>query len=434
MRRSPVRFRLCICLAVAALTGGHAVSSRAVDGWTSFRGPTDQGLASDADLPVRWSEQDNVVWKTAIRGKAWSSPVIWGDKIWLTNANEEGTRLSVLCVDKKTGRIVTEKVIRTVVAPQYCHPFNSYASPSPVVEPGRLYVSFGAPCTACLDLETGEVLWMRTDFVCNHFRGPGSSPFLFENLLILHFDGSDAQYVVAMDKTTGKTVWQTKRSVDYQDLDPSTGQPAREGDFRKAFSTPIITHVNDQPLLISLGSMAVYGYDPATGEERWRAELIGSHSGSCRPVAGHGLVFVPMGIRGQLWAIRPDGRGDVTDTHVVWKYRRAVPERSSPLLVDDWLFVVTTGGVAACLDARSGRELGMKRLGGNHSASPIYASGRVYFFDEDGKATVIAAAPEFEVLATNQLDDGFMASPAVSGNALYLRTRSHLYRIEEKSD
>ena len=420
------RFATALCLSVAV-----ASSANGQEHWTSYRGPTDQGHSHASHLPIRWSESENVVWKTAIAGKAWSSPVIWGDRIWLTTAPEAGTQLSVVCVDKSSGKIVVRKRLHLVAGPQYCHPFNSYASPSPVIEDGRVYVSFGSPYNACLNSNTGEVVWERTDFVCNHFRGAGSSPFLYKNLFILHFDGSDHQYVVALDKHTGETVWKTDRSVDFQDLDPMTGEPSREGDYRKAFSTPVIADVGGKPVLISLGSMALYGYEPETGEELWRVEAAGSHSGACRPVVGHGLVFSPMGHGAGLWAVRPDGRGVVTDAHVVWKYERAVPKRSSILLVDDLLFMVDDDGVAACVEAKTGKEVWRERLGGNYSASPIYADEKVFFFDQSGRSTVIEAAGQYRVVAVNHLDEGFMASPAVSGNALYLRTKTDLYRIED---
>lgn len=396
--------------------------------WPNFRGPTDRGLV-DAELPLRWSEDENVAWKTPLSGKAWSSPVIEGDRIWLTNATEDGKELSVACIDKNSGKVLIDRLLHRVEKPQFCIPFNSYASPSPVIEDGRVYVSFGSPYTACLDAKTGEVVWQRTDFVCNHFRAPGSSPFLYRDLLILHFDGSDRQYVAAMDKRTGRTVWTTDRSVDFKDLDES-GKPKIDGDFRKAFSTPILVEAAGKPVLVSLGSMALYGYDPETGKELWRAESIGNHSGSARPTSGHGLVFSPMGYTGEIWAIRPDGRGMINETHVVWKYGPAATRRSSPLLVGDLLYSIDVNGVAVCLDAKTGKGLWKERLGGNFSASPIHAAGRVYFFDEKGKTTVIEAGPQYDVLAVNRLDDGFMASPAASGKALFLRTKIALYRVE----
>jgi outer membrane protein assembly factor BamB len=416
----------CGAAAPAALAGAPAEVN-----WPSFRGPTDQGHSDAARLPVRWSERENVVWKTPIAGKAWSSPVVWGDRIWLTSATDDGTQLSVLSVDKASGKIVLEKRVRYVSGPQYCHPFNSYASPSPVVEEGRVYVSFGAPYNACLDAATGAVVWERTDFVCNHFRGAGSSPILYKNLLILHFDGSDRQYVAAMDKRTGKTVWTTARSVDFNDLDPATGKPSIEGDFRKAFSTPIIVDVGGKPVLVSLGSMAMYGYEPDTGKELWRVESIGGHSGSTRPVGDGRMVFTPISYTAGIWAVRPDGRGAVTDSHVAWRYQPAAAKRSSLALVDGRIYSADEKGVVVCLDARKGNELWKARLGGAFSASPVVAAGKLYFFDETGRSTVIEAAGKFQSVAVNKLDDGCMASPAVSGNALFVRTKTHLYRIEE---
>jgi outer membrane protein assembly factor BamB len=430
-RKAPTLFWTSIAAAVCWSAAVHAAGSG--ENWTSYRGPADQGYCGSAALPVRWSEGENVVWKTPLPGKAWSSPVIWDDRIWLTTATEDGTQLSAICVAKGSGKILHTKALRMVAAPQYCHPFNSYASPSPVIEEGRVYVSFGAPYNACLNSTTGEVIWQRTDFVCNHFRGAGSSPLLYKNLLILHFDGSDRQYVAAMDKLTGKTVWKTSRSVDFHDQEAGTDQLKREGDFRKAFSTPVIADVQGQPLLVSLGSMALYGYDPLTGAERWRVEAIGSHSGACRPVLGHGLVFSPMGSGLELWAVRPDGHGVVTDTHVAWKYKRGVARRPSLLLVDDLLFMIDDAGVATCVEAKTGKEVWKERLGGNYSASPIYCGGKVYFFDQDGKATIIKASRQYQVIAVNHLEDGFMASPAASGGALFLRTRSALYRIGDRS-
>jgi outer membrane protein assembly factor BamB len=251
-------------------------------------------------------------------------------------------------------------------------------------------------------------------------------------LLVLNFDGSDRQYVVALDKLTGKTVWKTDRTMDFQDLDHETKRPKRAGEFRKAFSTPLITEAGGKPMLISLGSMALYGYEPDTGKELWRVESVGSHSGSARPVSGHGLVFSPIGYTAGLWAVRPDGHGVVTGSHVVWKYDTVSQKRPSPVLVGPWLFLLDSAGVATCLEAKTGKILWKERLGGNHSASPLYANGKIYCFDESGRGTVIEASSTYRVFAVNRLDDGLMASPAVSGDALYLRTKKALYRLENR--
>ena len=398
--------------------------------WPQFRGPDGNGVSPSTGLPVTWSETQNVRWKTSIHGRAWSSPVVLGRQVWLTTATPDGKQLFALAIDKDTGKVVHDLKLFDVATPQFAHAFNTYASPTPVIEAGRVYVTFGSPGTAAIDTTTGTVLWERRDLECNHFRGAGSSPILFGNLLLMHFDGSDVQYVVALDKRTGKTVWKTNRSVDFADLDPN-GKPKADGDFRKAFATPQIVMTGNTPVLVSIGSMATYGYDPLTGKELWRIEEKGNFSGSTRPVVGHGLVFYPTGFNtGQIFAIRPDGSGTVTNTHVVWKFGRGAPNKPSLLLLGDLLFMINDGGIVTCLEAGTGREVWRSRLTDSYSASPVAADGRVYFFSEDGKATVIEAGRAFKVLAENSLDDGFMASPAIDGQALYLRTRTHLYRIE----
>ena len=406
-----------------------SVAALSATDWTQFRGPDGTGVVGQGGLPLTWSETENVRWKSAIHGRAWSSPVVLGDRVWLTTATEDGRQLYVVAVDLESGRIVLDQKLFDVERPQEIHRFNSYASPTPVAEPGRVCVTFGSPGTACLDPADGRVLWTRRDLECNHYRGAGSSPIIVGDLLVLHFDGSDQQYVVALDKHSGRTVWKRERSIDFRDLGPD-GKPEAEGDLRKAFSTPHVVTAGGRPVLVSMGAKATYGYDPETGAELWRVEERTSHSASTRPVAGHGLVYLPTGFpRGQLLAVRPDGRGDVTDSHVVWRLARGVPNKPSVLLVGDLIFMINDAGIASAVDAKTGEVVWTARAGGTYSASPIAAGDRVYLFSEDGKTTVIAAAREFRVLAENQLEDGFMASPAVAGESLILRTRTHLYRI-----
>ena len=401
------------------------------ENWAQFRGAGSQGRSDSRRLPVQFGEQQNVRWKTAIHDRAWSSPVVWGKQIWLTTATKQGTDLYAMCIDRESGQVLQDLKLFLVPNPQYAHPFNTYASPTPVIEEGRIYVTFGSPGTACLDTASGKVLWSRTDLVCNHFRGAGSSPILFENLLIMHFDGSDLQYVIALDKNTGKTAWKTDRSVDFKDLTPE-GKPQTDGDFRKAFSTPVIANVGGRPVMISLGSKACYAYDPRMGKELWRVEYRECHSGSPTPVLGDGVVYVCMGLaRGELWAMRiaPE---IAPGARILWKVTRNVPTRSSPILVDGLLYMVDDGGIASCIDPASGGEVWHGRLKGAHSASPIYADGKLYFFGEGGHVAVIQPGRQFRQLAENRLDDGFMASAAVAGNALFLRTRTNLYRIENE--
>lgn len=402
----------------------------AAENWPTFRGPSGDGHSDATGLPVQFGEGSHVKWKTPIHGKAWSSPVIWGSQVWVTTATEDGTDLGVVCVDKETGKILRDDSLFRVATPQFCHKFNSYASPTPAIEEGRIYVTFGSPGTACLDTKTGKKLWERTDFVCNHYRGAGSSPIIWENLLIVNFDGSDHQFIVALDKATGKTVWETKRSTDYGDLAPD-GTVKNEGDYRKAFATCHVYMQDGKPILLSSGAKAHYAYDPRTGKEIWRIDEPESHSAATRPVVGDGVVYIPAGFgKAGLLAIKLGGHGVLSANDVAWRMKKAAPNKPSVTLVNGLLFTVNDGGIATCLDAKTGDVVWSERLGGNFSASPIYAEGRLYAGNEEGKFYVFEAGRQFKVLAENQFPDGFMASPAVSGKALYLRTKTALYRIE----
>ncbi len=410
----------------------HTLVAQADPGWPQFRGPQGTGHSDARDLPLNWSEAQNIAWKTPIHGRGWSSPVIYGNQVWITTSTEDGRQLFAVCLDRQTGRIIRDLKLFDVAQPQYSHPFNSYASPTPVIERGRVYVTFGSAGTACIDTTTFRVLWERRDIECNHFRGAGSSPILFRDLLVMHFDGSDHQFVIALNKQTGKTVWLTKRSIDFQDLD-AKGKPAADGDLRKAFSTPHVEMLNGRLELISLGAKATYGYNPLTGQELWRVEERGQHSSSTRPVIGHGMIFYPTGFSaGQLFAVRIGGNGLITDTHVAWRFKRSVSNKPSILLIDDLVYMIGDAGIATCLEAKTGVTVWQKRIVGEYSGSPVFADGRIWFFSEDGKTTVIRAGRQFELLAENQLDDGFLASPAIAGKAFFLRTRTHLYRIEKR--
>jgi outer membrane protein assembly factor BamB len=320
---------------------------------------------------------------------------------------------------------------------------NSYATPSAVVEPGRVYVHYGSPGTACLDAATHKVIWKRDDLKCRHYRGASSSPVIFGDLLILTFDGADLQYHVALDESTGKTVWLTKRSVAWND-ENTNNKMAKDGDWRKAHSTPLIVDWQGQPLMFSAGAKAAYGYDPRTGAELWRVEHA-AYSTAPRPVFrdGHFVFVTGFSAGAQMWSVKAGGTGVVTDTHVDWKVDAPVPKYSSPIVVDDLLYVAMDDAFIACVEAATGKTIWKERVGGRFRACPIYADGRLYFFSLEGATTVIRPARTFEVLATNQLagnapqDDsrrgpGFMASPAVVGKAFIVRTRHHLYRIESE--
>lgn len=400
----------CICLPVAA------------DNWNQFRGPRGDGDAGVADLPIHWSEEENVVWKRAIRGRAWSSPVIWGEDIWMTSATEDGSELYAICVDAASGEVKHDLTVFEIASPMFCYPYNSYASPTPVVEQGRLYVHYGSAGTACLDTETGATIWQRQDLPCDHHRGPGSSPIVDEDRLYANFDGYDVQYVVALDKRTGDTVWKTDRDIDYGSDD---------GDRKKAYATPTLISFAGRRQLISPAAVATIAYDPADGSELWKV-YHGGFNAAARPLFHRDSVIINLEGGLRLLAVRPDGVGNVTDTHIQWVCRKATPTRPSQLVIGERLFMTNDKGIVSCVSMDDGKPIWTHRVGGAHSASPIHAAGRIYFFDEEGTSHVIAADPEkFELLATNQLNDGCMASPAVVDNALIVRTKTHLYRIEQ---
>jgi len=409
-----------VCLLLA--TGRHSL---AVDEWPGFRGPAGDGHADSGRLPVHWGESQNVTWRVAIHGKGWSSPVVAGSDVWVTTATEDGTELAVLCVDLNSGEIRIDRKVFDVVDPTDITAYNTFASPTPFVANGRLYASWGSAGLACLETESGEILWTRRDLPCNHYRGAGSSPIVHDGKLFLHYDGYDYQYVVALDIATGETIWRTDRPHDFG---------TDNGDIKKAFGTPLVITVDGGKQLISPTSKGAFAYDPETGDEIWRITYTG-FSTAARPLYAHGLVYLSAGFpRSEIIAVRPDGHGDVTETHVVWSEKKLMPSKPSPLLVGELMFVINDdGGVATCLDALTGEQIWQERVGGNYSASPLYAEGRVYFFCEDGRTTVVRAAREFEVLAENQLGEGVMASPAVVGDSLLLRDATHLYRLDNAS-
>jgi outer membrane protein assembly factor BamB len=394
----------------------------AADNWPQFRGPNGTGLSDSTGLPIKWGEKSNVVWKTAIHDKGWSSPVVWGKQVWLTTAKADGTKMYAVCVDRDSGRVVHDVEVFDVPRPAFCHPFNSYASPTPVLSEGRVYVHFGTYGTACLDTKTGRKLWERRDLPCDHWRGPGSSPILWNGLLFVHFDGYDRQYVVCLKASDGTTVWKKDRSLDYR---------TKDGDLKKAYATPSIIMVNGQAQLVSPAAAGTVAYDPRTGEELWKVHHGGMNAAS-PPLLAHGLVILTTGANPsplKMLAVRPDGKGDVTATHVAWKCSKAVPTRPAPLVVGDLLYMVDDNGLASCLEARTGKPVWAARLGGGTTASPVYADGHLYFFDQAGKGHVLKTGRTAQVVAVNTLDDGCMASPAVAGKALFVRTKTHLYRI-----
>ena len=399
--------------------GGRPLSAQT--NWPEFRGPAGNGHATAQHLPTKFNETDNVRWKTALSGRAWSSPVIWGNQLWVTTATVDGSTMSAVGLDKQTGEILHEVRVFDVANPREIHFTNTYASGTPVIEEDRLYVHFGSYGTACLHTDSGQILWQRQDLPCHHWRGPGSSPILDGDKLIFHLDGYDYQYAIAVNKRTGETIWRTPRSHDYH---------SDNGDHKKAYGTPLVITAGGRRQLISPTAKGTVSLDPKTGEELW---FVGweQHSTACRPVFENGLVFLTSGFpKAERFSVDPTGTGDVTKTHVVWHSRRGIPSKPSPLWVDGLLYLVHDSGILHCMDASNGDTVWQKRLGGSFSSSPLSADGKIYLLSREGAAIVIAPGREYRELAVNQFNSGFEAAAAVSDNALFLRTTTHLYRIE----
>jgi outer membrane protein assembly factor BamB len=385
----------------------------AAQDWPEFRGPTGQGHSTERGLPLEWSESRNVLWKTPVPGSGWSSPVVAGGRVWLTSAVEDdGISLRALAFDIQTGReVVNVEVFRLRSSP-LLNAKNTRASPTPIVEGDRVYVHFGTDGTAALTT-AGAIVWTaRFAYASQH--GNGGSPIVYGDLLIFSCDGSDDAFVVALDKRTGKVRWRTGRR-----------QP-----FDQAYSTPLVIRIGDRDQVVSVGAYRAGAYDPNTGREIWRVSYADGFSNVPRPVFGHGLVYLATGFQEpSLLAVRADGRGDVTRTHVAWTVRRSAPLTPSPLLVGGEIYLVNDVGIASCLDAKTGEPHWRQRLNGNYSASPVFADGRIYFLSEEGVATVIEPGTTFRVVATNTLDGATLASMAVSDGSILIRSDRHLYRL-----
>ena len=441
------RPRLCalalgVIVALPAMASSDALSpasslqpSASANDWCQFRGPTGDGISRAVNVPVTWSTDHNVKWKSAVPGVGRSSPVLLGQRVWLTTALVSNVRtfaagpdrmqqaervlIGVVCLERATGKQLYFKELFSVDDPPAVNLLNSYATPTPVVEPGRLYCDFGTFGTACLDSDSGEVLWKR-QLPLEHFQGPGSSPALYQNLLILVRDGGDQQYITGLDKATGKTVWKSDR--------PPLSTPVPM--FRKSFSTPLVFEAAGRMQMVVPGAQWFVSYEPATGDEIWRVDNGKGETVAPRPVYGAGLVYVSTGVYGgkpQLWAIRVDGQGDVTKSHVAWKLPNSIGFMASPLLLGRELYLLSDETFMTCVDALSGEIVAKVRAGGNYAASPVCAEGRIYCFSREGKTVVFQADRSLPVLAENQLDGPVFASPAIVNSAIYLRTDSYLY-------
>jgi outer membrane protein assembly factor BamB len=395
--------------------------TRAED-WPEYRGPGGQGLYGGKGLPVEWGTSTNVAWKKAIAGKGWSSPIVQDGRVYLTTAlpgKGKDQSLRALALDAKTGdvRWDTEVFQQDGKKAPGIHSKNSHASPSPLTDGRRLYVHFGHQGTACLDLD-GKIVWRNAELRYAPVHGNGGSPILVDDRLIFAIDGGDQQCMVALERDTGKLAWKTDRRC-----------PAGK---KFSFGTPLFITVDGKRQVVCPAAQAVIAYDPADGQEQWRVRYDG-YSVIPRPVFGHGLIFLSSGYDSpKLLAIRADGRGDVTDTHIAWSMAKGAPHTPSPLLVGDELYTVSDGGLASCFDARSGKVYWQERVPGNYSASPMHADGKIYLQSEDGVGTVLRAGKKFERVAENMLGERAFASFAAADGALYIRMESQLYCIRGK--
>ena len=402
--------------------------------WPEFRGPNANGIidGQKRGLPISWSEEKNVTWKTKIEGKAWSSPVIWEDQIWLTNSSANGKSMDAICINKNDGKIAYNlNLFKNETVEPLGNNVNSYGSPSPVIEEGMVYIHFGSYGTAAINTTNGKESWRRTDLKCRHFRGPGSSPILYKDLLILTMDGIDYQYIIALDKKTGATKWKTERSTKWDDVEPN-GKIRGDGDLRKAYTTPTFTEISGKIIMISPGAKSCFAYDPSTGKELWNITYSG-YSNASRTVLYKDNAIINSGYgKPHLISVKidPKAKGDISKSHINWDIFKRVPKRSSPIIVGDQLYMTTDEGILSCLDVKTGESIWSDRIPGHYSASPIYADGYLYFFSEMGDCYVITPGKELNLVSKNKLESGFMASPAVSGKAIFARSKTHLYRIE----
>jgi outer membrane protein assembly factor BamB len=402
-----------------------AISAFAADTWTQFRGPQQNGVSDAKDLPLTWSETEHVKWKTAIPGEGWSSPLVANGQVWLTTATDEGRSLRAICVDFTTGKIVRDvEVFKNAESPVK-HKRNSYASPTGIIDGDRVFVHFGPMGTACLDSKTGSVRWENRDLRYDPQNGPGGSLAQWKDKLIIPCDGTDVQFEVALDKTTGKVLWKAERSAKPQ-------LASLPNDMRKAYGTAVVMQIDGRPQSLTTASNRLYALDPDSGRELWHFDYPRGFSNVPLPVSDGRVMVLSSGfMKPALYGIKVGGaKGDATASHLLWKQPAGAPDQCSPSIVGDRVYVTTSGGILSCLNLQTGAIVWKERIGSDFAASPVHAEGRLYFFAAAGPCTVIEPGDTFKKLAENTLADGCMASPAVVGKTLVVRTKTHLYRIE----
>jgi outer membrane protein assembly factor BamB len=407
--------------------------------WPDKNGPTFDGVVPGPEvlkIPLHWNSDtgENIVWKTDLEGDGHSTLVIGGDRIWFTAATVDGKKQYVYGIDRMTGKVVHHILLFENANPEGLgNPLNNYAAPSPVLEADALYVHFGTYGTARIDPQTGKTVWQRRDINVNHYRGPGSSPAIHGDLIFLTFDGINEQFVTALNKKTGETVWKTGRTTDYGDLDKE-GKPTRDGDMRKAYHTPSVFNLGGIETLVSVGSRAAFGYDAATGKELWTVRH-GGFNAAIRPLVHKEVLILNTGSeRSHTLGIRIDDKmkGDITESHTLWDREKRNASESCPVLAGGLLFQITRGGIVTCMNPKTGVDVWEDRIAGQHLPSPIVAGDRLYFCNDRGDVNVVKAADKFEILATNKLPDAMTSSPAVADGAIFIRTKKQLFKIATK--
>ena len=401
------------------------------DYWTQFRGTHLDGLSSEKDLPIVWNDSTNIAWKSEIAGRGWSSPVVYGDQIWLTTAALDGKKMSAICSDLKSGKVIHDILLFSQDTIYNKHSVNSYATPTPCIEKGFVYVSFGSSGTACLDSNDGHVVWKRDDLPCEHMQGPGSSPIIYKDLLILHFEGTREQYIVALNKSDGKTVWRADRPSSYYEPLAPVG--------RKAYVTPIVLTVAGRELLISNGAAVSMAFDVFTGKEVWRIPQ-GEDSTISMPFSEDGIVFFYTSFvtpaEGEkyieLLAVDPGGSGDISKTHVLWRIKSSILQLLTPLVKDGIIYTVDTKNNLLGIDAKTGGTLFSKKMKDKYNSSPIWADGKVYLTSVKGETLVLKAGRTLEIIAQNRLNDEVYATPAIARGSILLRTASSLYCLRAR--
>jgi outer membrane protein assembly factor BamB len=403
-------------------------SAPAGDTWPEFRGPGGTGhAAATAQPPTAFGESQNLKWKVPFAGKAWSSPVVAGNQVWYTTATELGTDYFAVCLDRETGREIHNLKLFSQAAPTDIRQYNTYASPTPCLSDDgqKIFAHFGTHGTACVETRSGQTLWERKNINVDHYRGPASSPILFDGRLYLIFDGFDRQFVVCLNARNGETLWEKNRDLPYR----NSGNEKRDNDFKKGFATASVLTIDGKPQLVAPAAMGTIAYDPATGRELWKVITDGMNQAS-RPVVSHGQIYITAGHSSTLFAIRASNlSGNVTATHVAYTKPKIAPTRPSPIVVGDDLYFVNDTGILVCLDARTGKEKWKESLGEKFSSSPIFADGRLILGSEAGTVFVVKPGDSYELLFRTRLDAPIRATPAAVGRDLFIRTYTHLYRF-----